>query len=526
MATPILSGGRSGALPAAAPIPSPAKTTYREILKSSAIIGGASLINLAIGVVRIKVMAVLLGPAGVGLLGLFGTIADLTRSIASMGINGSGVRQIAGAVGTNDAHRIARTVTVLRRTTVLLGIVGAALLAVLSEPISAFTFGTNRHANGVALVSLAVLFRLVADGQGALIQGMRRIGDLARMGILGALLGTIVSIGIVYVLREDGIVPSLVSVAAMSALVSWWYSRKVRIERPVMTRVEVQREAGPLLKLGVAFMASGFLMLGTAYAVRMLVLRNVGLEATGLYEAAWTVGGLYVGFVLQAMGADFYPRLVAVANDNAECNRLVNEQAHASLLLAGPGVLGTLTFAPAVLSLFYTAEFSAAVEILRWICLGMALRVISWPMGFVIVAADRRLTFFLTESAWAAVNLTLTWLCVAWLGLEGVGIAFFASYVFHCLLIYPIVHRISGFHCSRASFRTALLLIAAAGIVFTSFRLLPLALSTVFGALFTLISAALSMKFFLKLASPEHTPARVWRAFVALGLVSVRTTKT
>ena len=90
------------------------------------------------------------------------------------------------------------------------------------------------------------------------------------------------------------------------------------------------------------------------------------------------------------MGADFFPRLTAVAQDNSECNRLVNEQAEVGLLLAGPGVLGTLTFAPLVIQLFYSARFGPAVEILRWICLGMMLRVASWPMGYILLAKGAR----------------------------------------------------------------------------------------------------------------------------------------
>ena len=39
------------------------------------------------------------------------------------------------------------------------------------------------------------------------------------------------------------------------------------------------------------------------------------------------------------------------ATDNRECNRLVNEQAEMSLLLAAPGILGTLTFTPLVIQL-------------------------------------------------------------------------------------------------------------------------------------------------------------------------------
>ena len=46
-------------------------------------------------------------------------------------------------------------------------------------------------------------------------------------------------------------------------------------------------------------MASGFLMIGAGYVVRMMLARQIGLEAAGLYAAAWTLGGLYVNFVVQ-----------------------------------------------------------------------------------------------------------------------------------------------------------------------------------------------------------------------------------
>ena len=141
-------------------------------------------------------------------------------------------------------------------------------------------------------------------------------------------------------------------------------------------------------------MITSLMGLGSAYLIRITLRHRLGIEATGLYQAAWALGGLYVGWILQAMGADFYPRLTASASDNTKCNHLVNEQTRIGLLLAGPGVIATLTFAPVVLVLFYRSNFGPAAELLRWVCLGVLLRVISWPMSFIIVAKGARKLFF------------------------------------------------------------------------------------------------------------------------------------
>ena len=499
-------------------LPAAEKHTYGQILKSSVLIGGSSVLNIGIGIVRTKAMAVLLGPAGFGLMSLYGSIADLAVSIAGMGVNSSGVRQIAEAAGSSDEKRIARTVTVLRRTAVLLGIFGAGLLVVFCRQLSAWTFGTDEHAGAVALLSLVVLFRLVAAGQGALVQGMRRIADFAKMGVLGALFGTMISIPVVYFLREEGVAPSLVCIAAMSTVTAWWYSRKVRIQPAAMTSSEIRHEAASLLKLGFAFMASGFLVMGAAYAVRIIVVHNVGLEAAGFYSAAWTLSGLYVGFVLQAMGADFYPRLVSVATDNPRCNRLVNEQAQVSLLLAGPGIVATIAFAPLAIPLFYSNKFVEAVEILRWICLGMALRVITWPMGFIIVAKNRQLIFFGADLAWTVINVGLAWLCVGYLGLNGAGIAFFGSYVFHGLLIYPIVRALSSFQWSAANRKTGLLFLFSIAVVFCGFYLVPTHWAAVLGAVVTALSSLYSLRSLLNLVSTGRVPQQIRRRLVWLRL--------
>jgi PST family polysaccharide transporter len=423
-----------------------------------------------------------------------------------MGVSNSGVRQIAEAAGSSDPALIARTAVVLRQVAIALAIVALVTLTAFSKAVSILTFGTGQHAAAVALLALAVALRLLADGESALVQGMRRIADLARINVTGALYGTLAAIPVVYFLREDGIVLSIVALGAASAIAAWWYGRKVRIQRCVVRLPQLRRESLSLLKLGMAFMASGLLMMGAAYAVRVIVASELGLDSAGFYQAAWTLGGLYIGFVLQAMGTDFYPRLVAVVHNPARCNQLVNEQAQVSMLLAAPGVVGTVALAPIAISLFYSDAFAPAVDVLRWICMGMALRVITWPMGFIIVAQNRQVVFFLTELAWTVVSVTLAWACVQRFGLAGAGVAFFASYIFHGCMIYPLVRRATGFRWSGPNKRAALYFTASAAVAFYAFYLLPPVPAAIAGILATVVSAVCSARSLLGLVEADRLP--------------------
>jgi enterobacterial common antigen flippase len=506
--------------------PSPAsaagRQTYGQILKSSALIGGSSLTTVVLGIVRTKAMAVLLGPAGVGLLGVYGSIVDLAQSAASLGTSSSGVRQIAEAVGSGDMDRIARTVSVLRRASLVLGLLGGLVLLAFASDISMMTFGGTEHAFALGLLSLAVALRVVSAGQAALIQGMRRISDLALLGILGGLAGTVISILAVYFFAENGIVPSLIAIAGTAAFSSWWYSHRVQIPAAPMTRRQLASESTALLKLGFAFLASALMTMGAAYVVRLIVLRSVGFEAAGLYQAAWSLGGLYIGFILQAMGADFYPRLTAIATNNTEANRIVNEQAQVSLLLAGPGVIATLTFAPLVIAVLYTSAFEPAVPLLRWICAGMMLRVVTWPMGFIILAKGAQTLFFLTELAWTLVHVGLAWICIPSLGVAGAGLAFFGSYIFHACVIYPAVRKLSGFRWSPQNRTTGAFFLGLIAVVFVAFYWFLPVVATAIGVVALAMSTVYSFRALVRLGALVETPLFLRRALTRFGFTSAR----
>lgn len=468
--------------------------SYRQILESSALIGGASIISIVLRALRAKAIALLLGPAGVGLLGLYENIIELALRVAGLGLNSSGIRQIAQAVGSGDAEQVARTATTIRRVAMYSGAAGSLLLLLGSKFLSQATFGTDRYTPAICALALVVFLSNISAAQAALVQGLRRIFDLSKMNVLGALYGTIFSIPIVYFMGERGLVPSLVCVGAMSIVTSSWYARKAQVKSVVMSYREVFANSTAMLKLGLVFMACGFMIVGSSYVVRIILVRCQGVDAAGFYQAAWALGGLYVSVILQSMGADFYPRLTAVADDHPKCNQLVNEQAEVGLLLAAPGVLGTLVLSPFVIDLFYSAKFGPAVELLRWFCLGMLLRVASWPMGFVLLAKGAGSAFFWSELLSNLTQIGLVWVGVKVLGIEGAGVGFFSMYVLYWFGIYAVVRRLSGFRWSAANRQWFMRFVPLIALVFLSWYLLPRTAAEVLGVLATACTGVYSLR--------------------------------
>jgi enterobacterial common antigen flippase len=203
---------------------------------------------------------------------------------------------------------------------------------------------------------------------------------------------------------------------------------------------------------------------------------------------------VYVGFILQAMGTDFYPRLTAAASDNARSNQLVNEQSEVALLLALPGVLATIAFAPWVIRIFYSSQFDQAAEVLCWQMSGNFLRVVSWPMGFTLLAQGRGTLFVLTDAAAWTIYLVLAWVGLQRFGLPGMGMAFLGLYAFHVVMIAIAVAACTGFRWSATNLR--LLTLGSAMVAGTLVSRVSLAepLATTVGAGIATVAGALSVR--------------------------------
>ena len=424
--------------------------SYRQILRSSSIIGGASAINIVIGLVRMKAVAVLLGPVGVGLIGLLTNLVALVSNIVGLGFGNVGTRQIAEAAGRGDPQRIATARRALFWGTLALAVAGALSVWLLREVLATHVLDDPGLAAHVGWLSLAVALTVASASQGALLTGLRRIGDIARVQIGSGVLATALGLLALWWWGLPGIVAFVIAAPlATFVLGHVFVARLPRVQGPRSNLREISAQWRVLARLGAAFMVAGLAGAAGQLVVRTLVQRDLGAEALGQFEAAWMISMTYVGFVLGAMGSDYYPRLTAIIHDRAAVNRLVNEQTEVALLLATPVLLATLALAPWVIRLLYTAEFADAAMVLRWQVLGDFLKIASWPLGFILLAAGAGRTFMLTEWLGMGSFVLFTWLGLPLIGIQATGVAFVGLYGGYLPLVYWLAVRRTGFRWQR-----------------------------------------------------------------------------
>jgi antigen flippase len=390
---------------------------FARILRSSALMGGAQVIVLAAAFVRAKAIAVILGASGIGLIGIFNAFSGNVASFAGWGLGTSGVRLIAGAPDEMKAAKVAA----VRRMGWVLSLLGLALALLLFWPVASSTFASSQYATELAIVAFAVPCIIASSAWSALLQASGKVASLAKVQIAGALAGLLLGLPAIFFWGTIGIAISILFAAAVPAFVLW---RAARAECQLSAGLSAESaDLGRLVKLGGALMLVGWLGQLSAYVVRLAIVRYEGLDAAGYYQAAFAISGSLPGFVFAAMGADFFPR-VAAAGDEEEARKITEKQIQAGLLLGLPLIMALLTLGKLSLRLLYANGFDAAIPLLTWMTWGVFLRLITWPLGFWLLARGSSRLVVVLEALAAAVATLLPVLLLPRFGLVSASVAF------------------------------------------------------------------------------------------------------
>ena len=433
----------------------------RQILRSSFITASGSIISVAVGLLRFKAAALILGPAGVGLIGLIQNLMQVAGAVASLGFGTVGTRQVAEAVGREDIAAVDAARRALWWGNVLLAIVGATGFWMAREILAYSVLGAPERSDELGWVALGVGLSVVAGAQTALLVGMRRIGDVARVQVAAAVLAAAAGVAGIAYWGPGAIVLFVIATPAASFVVGFAYALrlpKIASRRTAMTVLAPQWAS--MARLGIAFTAAGFVGSGGQLAVKWLVQERLGTAELGQFQAAWMISVSYIGFVLQAMGTDYYPRLSAAIKDRVSASRIVNEQTWVALLLAAPVLLFVIGLSPWLIRLLYSSDFAPAASILQWQVLGDVLKVCSWPLGFVLLASGDGRRFFWVEAVITLVFVAVTGALLPIIGLPAPGIAFVFMYAAYLPVVFGMAREKIGLKWDR---RVSLLTLALFG---------------------------------------------------------------
>lgn len=459
----------------------------KSIFRATAILSAGSMITVVVGMVTAKVLVLVLQPVGYGYYGLLQSFVGVTTLFAGLGMATGWVRLGARAATQNDHAVLAG----LRSGAWLLfaGLSGITLLVltIFRTALSRLALGNSDHGWTIVLMAFAILFTVAGNIQMGTLNAYHRVGALAKYAVANTIGSGLLTIGAVLIWHAQGIVPAVVAGGVVGWVASGYYLRReIKVVHVRPSRKETLQSAWALARFGGPFCLSMAVGTGVQLALPMVVVHLLNPASVGYYKAASAISVGYLGFLVAAMGQDYYPRISAVAHQPGALVKLINEQHRLVMLIGVPIILGMLAIVPVFIPIVYSRKFMPAAAILEWQLIGDIFKFSAWTMSWAVLARCKSYVYFITESIGGATMVVFTWLGVRWFGLAGLGISFLASYIIYYLVVWSVVRREVPLVWTASNKKMILGALAAAFII----RILP---STRLAAYRTPVALALAL---------------------------------
>lgn len=436
----------------------------QRIVKALGVFTGVQSAGMLCSLIRAKLIALWIGPAGVGLNALLTNALDVLGQLSQAGIRVSAVRSIAAE---SDSEARSCVVAALLRWSIWLGCGGAILTILLSPWLSLLTFGSYAYSWMFLLLALAVMASALAAGRSAALQGTGELKRLATLTVTAVVLSTILAIPLFYYLRLRSIAWVVTLFAVVQAAVFYADPRVGgHLRRSFsFSRLSCFSIGVPFIRLGLILTLSNALTMVSNFVITVFLNRYASTDEVGVFQAGFAIVNNYMGILVSALTVEYFPRLSANISNRQRSEVLVSHQLMILMTLLVPGVVLFLLLRHQVVWLLYSADFSGAVPYLTFAVGGGVLRMVSSCMALCMLAAADSRAYMITElcSSLAGMFLAVGGYMTA--GIAGMGIAYLIWYALYAAAVWAVYRFRYGMHIRRRALYllwAGLLLIGAA----------------------------------------------------------------
>ena len=371
---------------------------------SKAGLGSAS--TLLVMALLNKVVAVVGGPATLGLFSLLRQ-AELT-GIAVASSDGDKAL-VQGISARRDDTAAPRYIWHIGALMLAITLAEAALLWITAPWLSEAIFQTQTAALiwALRLVSLPVLLAVGSTWMIAILKSHLAVGKAVLVRTLGASVGCVAAV----LAAQDGgplaLVGILIATEAVSLLTAWGFTRRIGAlpRRPAWSWSLARADGRAYLSVAGYLLVTGIARNLAVMVIRALFLRDLGLAYAGFFEAAWTVAGKSLLFLLDAIGTYYLP-LLSAARQAAYRPQLLRRLTRLAWSAGALAVTGLVVLKPLAVAVLYSNEFLESLVMLQWMIVGIYFQACSWPFTTAMLAFGDVRDAFRVDAVWLGIFLT------------------------------------------------------------------------------------------------------------------------
>lgn len=415
------------------------KDIFNKILKADivrvfSLTSVSTLVKMVTGFVSMKVVASIIGPAGVAMLGQLSNFTTIVLRFASGGINNGITKYVSEYKHKNNQLALYLS-NALRIVSICSLVIGLTIL-VFHRGLSKIIMLSDEYGYVFIIFGITVLMYALNDMLLSILNGLKEFQRYVKISIANSIVGLVFTVFFVLKFGLKGALISMVTYQSVMLFVTIWMVRKLpwltyeffkeKISRPIVRQY---------FQFSIMTLVSTACVPVSQLLLRTNVISMLSVEQAGWWEGMNRISHMYLMVITSSFGVYYLPRLSEIKNKYGLKREILKSYAVViPLLIAGFSII--YIFRHLIIRILFSPEFYPMEKLFIWQLMGDIFKISSWLLSFLMLAKAKTKLFVITEFSSSAIYLLLGFLLVKINGIVGLTQAYMINYILYTMIMF------------------------------------------------------------------------------------------
>lgn len=390
-----------------------------------------------------------MGTVGLGIISQIFNINNFVMQFGLIGLPMGLVRYISQFEKENEWEKIYNLLKTVLIVLLSFSILISLLTIIYADHLSELLLNSKDYRFLIILTGLSFPFSFIYMTFESYLRGLKKFNDYVNIAVSVIISGLIVAIILVYYYNIEGVAFGifLSSVVGLLLYVLYFIKKKLVDFKRIYTAKIDFRLFKRILSIGVGSLIIGVMAQLSIIIVRTEIIKNLGVEANGIYQAVYGISNNYFGPIGMMIGAYSIPILSEISKNKELVNQEINMTVRFIMLLLIPILITTFVFREQIILLLYSSKFIAASNLFFFNVAGDFFKSFAWIFGLWLIPCKKIKAWVLIDLIFN-INLIATFYILLYyfhLDLQSITIAYLISNVIHFIINFAFIKRYNNF---------------------------------------------------------------------------------
>lgn len=408
-----------------------------DLVKVFSLTAVSTLVKMLIAFVSIKIIASILGPSGIALIGQLNNFASIIMALASVGINQGVTKYISENKGSKEEVR--KLIGTAFKMTLFSSLFCGINLIIFNKFFATKILNSLEYGYVFIVFGFVIIFYALNNLLLSILNGFQQYKKFVVINIINSLIGLIFTITLVYFWELKGALISLISYQSTMFFITYWMLRKQYWAVFISFRAKlVKQVTQKYFHYTLMAITSAATVPVSQLFIRSYVISNISIIDAGYWEGMNKLSSMYLMVITSSLGVYFLPKL-AELNTNLELRKEIFKAYKIIMPVLTIGLLSIYFLRYFVVSILFTEDFMPMTSLFAYQLIGDFFKIAAWLLAFNMIAKSMTKTFIATEIIASLTFVVLALYFVNINGVVGITQAYMINYIalfFSMILIF------------------------------------------------------------------------------------------